>query len=120
LDYLENAKPPKRKLPFLKRHCITRWLCCTCCLPPCLAYICWFFFIAIVICIIVIGAILATFSIPKVSFINAETTQAEGENTLQAIQRTSNGFTIPLKLNLNVQNPNPVDIDLSNIKATVT
>ncbi|KAI8877376.1 hypothetical protein K501DRAFT_161833, partial [Backusella circina FSU 941] len=27
-------------------------------------------------------------------------------------------FTIPLKLNLNVQNPNPVDISLSNITAT--
>jgi hypothetical protein len=113
----DKEKQQEKRVPFAKRDCITRWLCCAICeFPAWLAYILWFIFVAVIICIIVIGAMLASFKVPSIDFVGLNTTLPNG---IPQIQFSGTGFIINIGLILNIINDNVLGVSLSNINATV-
>ncbi|CEP09513.1 hypothetical protein [Parasitella parasitica] len=112
-DFNHTDKPQK-KVHWTKRHCFFRWICCSMCFPPWVAYIIWFIVIAVIICIIVIGALLGSFKMPTIAFAGLNTTLPNGT---QQIQFSSTGVVINAGLILNVINPNVLSMKLSNLTA---
>ncbi|KAI9468279.1 MAG: hypothetical protein EXX96DRAFT_492950 [Benjaminiella poitrasii] len=86
------------------------------CLPAWLAYLIWFIVAAVIICIIVIGALLGSFRLPSYSFIGLDSIVPAGVEQFQA---TSTGFNINVGLLFNIINPNALGLKLSNITAKV-
>lgn len=105
-----------KKAHWTKRNCLFRWICCSMCFPPWVSCVIWFVIIAVIICIIVIGAILGSFKMPTVEFAGLNPTLPSGT---QQIQFSSTGFVINAGLILNVINPNILDLKLSNLTAKV-
>ncbi|KAI8991836.1 hypothetical protein BDF20DRAFT_810957 [Mycotypha africana] len=96
------------------RNACIRYLCCACCLPGWAAGIIWFIIIAIIIVIIVLAAIAGTFIMPTVDMAGVSSNPTTGSQ----ISFTGDGLRINFGLIINVNNPNLLSIDLSNINAT--
>lgn len=107
---------PEKKVHWTKRNCFFRWICCSMCFPPWVAYILWFIVIAVIICIIVIGAILGSFKMPTINFAGLNSTLPSGT---QQIEFSSTGVVIHAGLILNVINPNILSMKLSDLTAKV-
>ncbi|KAL7326848.1 hypothetical protein PS15p_209122 [Mucor circinelloides] len=103
-----------KKVHWTKRNCFLRWVCCSMCFPPWVAYILWFIVIAVIICIIVIGALLGSFKMPTIDFAGLNSTLPSGT---QQIEFSSTGVVIHAGLLLNIVNPNVLSMKLSNLTA---
>lgn len=113
---LKFVDKTKKKVHWTKRNCFFRWISCSMCFPPWVAYIMWFIVIAVIICIIVIGAILGSFKTPTIEFAGLNSTLPNGT---QQIQFSSTGVVINVGLILNVANPNILNLKLSTLRAKV-
>ncbi|KAI9311772.1 hypothetical protein BX666DRAFT_1992300 [Dichotomocladium elegans] len=115
--YYDDEKLEQRnKRPSLtERNCCCRCLCCACCLPVWARYVVWFIIIGIIICVAVIGGLLGSFKMPTVGVLDV--TNSPGSNSTQI---TYNGteFDINIGLIVNVVNPNPIPLHLSDMQAT--
>lgn len=107
---------PEKKVHWTKRNCFFRWICCSMCFPPWVAYILRFIVIALIICIIVIGALLGSFKMPTIDFAGLNSTLPNGT---QQIEFSSTGVVIHAGLILNVMNPNVLSMKLSDLTAKV-
>lgn len=106
----------EKKVHWTKRNCFLRWVCCSMCFPPWVAYILWFIVIAVIICIIVIGALLGSFKMPTIDFAGLNSTLPSGT---QQIEFSNTGVVIHAGLLLNVVNSNVLSMKLSNLTAKV-
>ncbi|KAF7724241.1 threonine synthase [Apophysomyces ossiformis] len=106
-----KKKKPRR---MANRNGCLRCLCCACCLPAWATGILWFVIIAIVIIVIVLGAIFSKFVMPTMNMIGV----TSSPYNVSQISFTGNSLDINFGLLINVQNPNMLQIDLSNIRAT--
>ncbi|KAL9559241.1 hypothetical protein MBANPS3_000508 [Mucor bainieri] len=113
-DFTFVDRPEKKVQHWTKRYCFFRWICCSMCFPPWVAYILWFIVIAVIICIIVIGAILGSFKMPTIDFAGLNSTLPNGT---QQIEFSSTGVVIHAGLILNVINPNILSMKLSDLTA---
>lgn len=112
----EETTVPRRKKRMANRHWCIRYTCCACCLPLWAAGIIWFIVIAIIIVVIVLGCIAGTFVMPTVELQNISTDTASGSQ----ISLTDNAILLNFGLIVNVNNPNLLNIKLSDMNATVS
>ena len=114
-DYSGLEKKKKRQRMENRNRCV-RCLCCACCLPAWATGILWFILIAIVIVIVVIGSIAATFVMPTVELAGISNTSMTGSQ----ISFSGSSININFGLIVNVNNPNTLGIQLSNLDATLS
>ncbi|KAI9356401.1 hypothetical protein BD770DRAFT_390158 [Pilaira anomala] len=110
---VESSKKTKKKR-MEGRNCCARCMCCACCLPVWATYIVWFIMISIIIVIIVIAAIAGTFVMPTIDIGEITSSPTAGSQ----ITFEGDGLNINFGLVIEVNNPNLLDIALSDIKAT--
>ncbi|KAI8329168.1 hypothetical protein EDC96DRAFT_529727 [Choanephora cucurbitarum] len=111
-DY-SGLKKKKRRRMENRNRCV-RCLCCACCLPAWATGILWFILISIVIVVVVIGSIAATFVMPTVELAGISNTSMTGSQ----ISFSGNSININFGLIVNVNNPNTLGIQLSHLDAT--
>lgn len=111
---VESSKKTKKKR-MEGRNCCARCMCCACCLPVWATYVVWFIIISIIIVIIVIAAIAGTFVMPTIDIGEITSSPTAGSQ----ITFEGDGLNINFGLVIKVNNPNLLDIALSDIKATV-
>ncbi|KAI8983483.1 hypothetical protein BDB01DRAFT_790966 [Pilobolus umbonatus] len=108
---VSEKKKKKRRMD--GRNCCCRCLCCACCLPVWGTYIAWFIVGSIIIVVIVLGIIAATFKMPTIDMAGITSNPNNGSQ----ISFNLEGFSINFGLIVAVNNPNIVDIRLSEMNA---
>ncbi|CAO3625740.1 unnamed protein product [Cunninghamella blakesleeana] len=111
----EKKIPQKKRKRMENRNCCLRCLCCACCLPKWATYICWFIIIAILIVVIVIGAIMSKFQLPTIEIGGITNSTDYGVAPLQFAGDT---FRINFGLNVKAVNPNLLPIYITDMNAT--
>lgn len=102
-----------RTRPLSERSRCIRCLCCAC-LPVWARIVIWFIVIAIIIVIIVLAVLFGTFSMPQMQFEGITQTP----NNRSKLAYDGEKISLNFGLVINIQNPNLLDIKLSNINAT--
>lgn len=113
----ENNHSEKKERRMKNRNGCLRCLCCACCLPAWAAGIVWFIIISIIIVVIVLGTIGGTFVMPSVEMAGVSNSPVGGGSQLTISGST---FNINFGLIISVNNPNMLNIDLTDITATVS
>lgn len=104
----------QKKKRMENRNCCVRCMCCACCLPLWAACIIWFIVIAIIIVVIVLGSIAGTFVLPSVNLLGVIS-----DNSSSPVSFSGYSIKINFGLNVNVNNPNLLGIQLSDMRAIV-
>ncbi|ORZ07695.1 hypothetical protein BCR42DRAFT_426040 [Absidia repens] len=110
----------KEKKDIKDRGCCVR--CCYCvCLPKWARYAVWSFILAVLLVIIILGSIFATFKMPTFEFvglIDASGSNADSSLATSALSVSNGKFSYRFGLQVNVNNPNIFPLHFSKMNAT--
>ncbi|KAI8089959.1 uncharacterized protein BX664DRAFT_334316 [Halteromyces radiatus] len=114
--YSSEKHVQRRRTALKDRHCCIRCCCCAC-FPKWARYVIWTFIIAILIVIIIIGSIFATFKMPTFGFVGLADSNSSTLSTSN-FQVNDGRFNFNFGLRINVYNPNIFPLHFSNMNAT--
>ncbi|KAI8366798.1 uncharacterized protein BYT42DRAFT_587910 [Radiomyces spectabilis] len=111
---MEKSEHKRKRKRMADRNGCARCLCCACCLPLWATCILWFIIIAIIIVVLVLGTIFATFTMPTIDMAGVTSSPNNGSQ----ISFHDDTFSINFGLLIHINNPNLLKLKLSNINAT--
>ncbi|CAO3595868.1 unnamed protein product [Absidia cylindrospora] len=111
----------KQKRDLKDRNCCVRYCYCIC-LPKWARYVVWSFILALLLVIIILGSIFATFKMPTFEFVglmDAFDNNADSSLATSALSVSNGKFSYRFGLQVNINNPNIFPLHFSKMNATV-